>query len=381
MSALRNKIAEPLLRHGLLTRDGEAWKKSRSIIMPIFAKTQIVDLYSLEIHLQSMIKLLPSNGSTVDLMPLFKRLFIDKGTEFILGQSISSLNAERAHPDIESFMALYDNVLRGMGARLRLGHFRFIRGFDRQWKNDCKKIHITVEGFVNKAAESRTKSVHRSTLVDKLLEVTQDRAQITTMLVNVFLAGRDQTGIAISHVFFLLARHPRVWTKLRHEVLAVEPPFTYERIKSCNYLQCVLLEAFRLESPVGRVIRHCVSPCILPHGGGKDGKAPTLVQPGTQVEVDFSAMHHDPFIWGKDSNDFLPERWQGRKIDWEYIPFLAAPRYCPAKDMVMIQCAYVLFRMVQEFTTLENRDETWELVEDLRNVKQSRRGALVALFN
>ena len=46
----------------------------------------------------------------------------------------------------------------------------------------------------------------------------------------------------------------------------------------------------------------------------------------------------------------------------------------------MIECGYVLFRMVEQFEVLENRDEVWELVEDLRNVKQSRRGVLIALI-
>ena len=89
-------------------------------------------------------------------------------------------------------------------------------------------------------------------------------------------------------------------------------------------------------------------------------------------------MHHDPAIWGADSGDFVLERRKGPKTVWEYIPFLAARRYCPAKEMAMIQCAYVLFRMAEQFEVLEDRDEVWELVEDSRNVEQSRRGVLVA---
>lgn len=90
-------------------------------------------------------------------------------------------------------------------------------------------------------------------------------------------------------------------------------------------------------------------------------------------------MHHDPSIWGDNSEFFVPERWEGLKLGWEYIPFLGGGRVCPAKEMVLMQCAYVLVRMVQEFETLENRDEELRFVEDMRNVKQSRNGVLVGM--
>ena len=74
MSPLRNAIAEPFLGKGLLTRDGATWQHSRGIVMPIFATSQIADLESLEVHFQKMLLLIPRDGSTVDLMPLLKKL-------------------------------------------------------------------------------------------------------------------------------------------------------------------------------------------------------------------------------------------------------------------------------------------------------------------
>ena len=110
------------------------------------------------VHLTKMTQSIPTDGSQVDLMLLFKRpvisfsrlysneeiglrsknrlfpfdsiKFIDKGTESILGESIKSLDVGNAHRDVEAFLALYDDALRVMGTRLRLGHFRFIRMFD-----------------------------------------------------------------------------------------------------------------------------------------------------------------------------------------------------------------------------------------------------------
>ncbi|MCJ1389286.1 hypothetical protein MMC18_002142 [Xylographa bjoerkii] len=348
--------------------------------------TQIADLNLLEVYLKRMMKLVPRDGRTVDLMPLFKRLFIDKGTSFIFGQSVNTFCPADAHPDVEAFLTLFEDALRGMGARLRLSHLRILRGRDQKWKKSCKEFHLTVDRFVDQAVERQSQSSetrngkHTYVLVDRLLQASQDRDEIRTTLINVFLAGRDQIGITISHIFFILARHSRVWNKLRDEALALTQPVTYELLKSFKYLQYILfILAIRLHSPVGRSIRHCISDCILPNGRGPDGKAPVLVRRGMQIEMDFSAMHHDPSIGGENSEEFIPERWEGLKPGWEYIPFLGGGRVCPAKEMALTQCGYVLVPMMQEFQTSEKRDDEWEFVEDLRNAKQIRNGVLVAM--
>lgn len=74
MSPLRNEIAEPLLGRGLLTRDGDTWQRSRSLAMQVFSKSQVANLDALEVHLQKMLALLPTDGKTVDLQPLFQKL-------------------------------------------------------------------------------------------------------------------------------------------------------------------------------------------------------------------------------------------------------------------------------------------------------------------
>lgn len=74
MSPLRNKIAEPLLGKGLLTRDGKAWQHARNLATSVLSKDQAADLPSLEKHINKSLELIPRDGATVDLQPLFKCL-------------------------------------------------------------------------------------------------------------------------------------------------------------------------------------------------------------------------------------------------------------------------------------------------------------------
>ena len=135
--------------------------------------------------------------------------------------------------------------------------------------------------------------------------------------------------------------------------------------------------ALRLVLPASRSLRTCLRTTILPSGGGTSGTLPILVQPGTQVDTNFRAMHLDPSIWGPDAGSFRPERWEGLKPLWEYIPFMGGRRMCPAQQMVLTQTAYVVVRILQEFQSLENRDSQREYVEAFTFTMESKNGVQV----
>lgn len=59
---------------GVLSTDGAAWKHSRAIIRPTFARKEIADIDSLKLHTDRMMALISGNEETTDLQPLLKRL-------------------------------------------------------------------------------------------------------------------------------------------------------------------------------------------------------------------------------------------------------------------------------------------------------------------
>jgi cytochrome P450 len=74
VAPMRNGSILKLLGSGVFTRDGEAWKRARAIIRPTFNRAEIADLENFETHVARLLALIPRDGSTVDLQPLFKRL-------------------------------------------------------------------------------------------------------------------------------------------------------------------------------------------------------------------------------------------------------------------------------------------------------------------
>jgi len=106
------------------------------------------------------------------------------------------------------------------------------------------------------------------------------------------------------------------------------------------------------------------------------------VRKGTHVELNFGVMHRDKDLWGENADDFRPERWDSINAtsNQPYMPFFNGPRTCPAKQMLLVQYVYLLVRFVQEFESMDNRDDVLEFVEEHRFTKMSRNGVKVAFF-
>ena len=133
-------------------------------------------------------------------------------------------------------------------------------------------------------------------------------------------------------------------------------------------------------SPSGRNTRMCIQDCVLPYGGGPGGKAPILVEKGTEVNMVFRASQRDKEFWGEDADDFRPERWDDPKLRpmWEYIPFSGGGRVCPAQQMVLIESGYIIIKFMEAFRHMENRDPEPLFVEEHKTSMQSRNGVKVA---
>lgn len=141
--------------------------------------------------------------------------------------------------------------MHGIGLRLMYGKFRFLRGREASWKEACREVHRVVDGWIDDAlAEGKTRGppdgspTQQVILVNELAKQNpEDRVELRSQLINIFFPARDTTAIGVSDVFFNLARHPRVWDKLREEVLHISEPLTYELLQSLKYLRCVLNES------------------------------------------------------------------------------------------------------------------------------------------
>jgi cytochrome P450 len=93
------------------------------------------------------------------------------------------------------------------------------------------------------------KSEKSFTFLHALAAYTRDPKVIRDQIIAVLLAGRDTTAATLSWCFHELRRQPKIYAKLRQEVLSVvgsERAPTYEDLKNMKYLTNTLNETLRL---------------------------------------------------------------------------------------------------------------------------------------
>ncbi len=246
----RTKAFIPFLGRGIFTTDGAAWQHSREMLRPNFTRSQVADLATFEIHVDELIKNLPRNGATVDLQELFFQLTMDSATEFLFGESTNCLGNTTASDSNMKFAASWNRGQEAIAEGSRSGILGRLLANRVQFKTDTQFVHEFVDKFVRKGLEFRKNmdvekdGEERYIFLYELVKQTCDPVQIRSELLNILLAGRDTTASLMSDVWFILARRPDIWQKLRTEVDALdgEPP-TFQQIKDMKYLRAVLNES------------------------------------------------------------------------------------------------------------------------------------------
>ncbi|ORY13521.1 cytochrome P450 [Clohesyomyces aquaticus] len=387
----REKAQSPLTGVGLITSDEPIWSRMRPLIKPTFTRTQIADRELFDVHVERFLNLLPKDGSTVNLRPLFERLILDASSEFIFGESFDSLLGD-SKIDASRFIECFNYAQTGIGKRIVFRKMSFLIRDQKFW-DSCKLVHDYTRRHVERALQQEKERVgtrkieaddvdskKKYILVHELAKETNDTDVLCSQLLNVFFAGRDTPGVALTNTFFALARHPRVWAKIRQEVQGLAPEdLSFEKLKSLRYVQHSINEALRLYPPVASNSRVCLRDTVLPTGGGPGGSAPVYVSQGDTTTINFYTINRRTDIYGSDAEEFRPERWQTLRTTWEFLPFGGGPRHCPAQQLALFWISYVLVRMALKIKELRNRDEVEGFVEDLKLNMESKNGAKVGL--
>ncbi|EAS35749.1 cytochrome P450 alkane hydroxylase [Coccidioides immitis RS] len=358
------------LGDSIFATDGELWSKSRQLIRPMFSRDRIVDTEIFEKHIHKLIPLLGGGANqdgskVVDVGPLFFRFTLDAATDYLLGQSVDSLDNPKT-----TFAESFQYVLHRQSVIFRSGPLSPLLS-RKLFHENLKKMDDFMQPFIEQVRaltpeELDHKLSKKDTFLHALARFTRDPTVLRDQLVAILLAGRDTTAATLSFCIFELSRHPAVVQRLRNEIETVcgnRKP-TYSELKEMKYLNAVLNETMRLYPVVPFNVRHALVDTTLPRGGGSDGQSTIGVPADTRIVYSTMAMQRrrdlypPPPVPGEktlqpyfDPLLFHPERWLSgwQPKPWHFIPFNGGPRICLGQQFATIEMGYTVTRILQHY--------------------------------
>ena len=138
-------------------------------------------------------------------------------------------------------------------------------------------------------------------------DIVDENVIVGYMLINM-LAGADTTAITLRAIFYYLLRSPTAYKKCVAELdeAKLVEPIAYRETEKLPYFNAVVKEAMRLHPGIGVLLER-----VVPEGGLKLADGSTIPT-GTIVGLNPWVIGRDPELYGKDAEDFVPERWLQR---------------------------------------------------------------------
>jgi cytochrome P450 len=333
---------ESLIGKGLITSEGEQWRRQRKMVQPVFDRQRWPKIVSM-LHREVAKQLEAWRRRRSEPLDLEHEM-----TLLTMNSICISLFGERALPRIEGLaragMAFADEVSAEVLAAFH--PLSFLRRKHAGQGPGTRNLRRIISELV---AEMRTASHGEDELVSLLLAARDEDGRPMTdeeLLDEVLLlitAGFETTAMALTWTFFLIAQDARVQKKLREEVrgtLGTRAP-TFEDLAGLPYVKAVIEESMRLYPPAWSFPRQAIEDDEI------DGYP---IPKGSIIAVCSYVMHRHPKYWDRP-DDFFPERWEDdkKRPRLTYFPFGAGMRQCSGNRLAMVQMPIVVAQVMQAF--------------------------------
>ncbi|MBX3193203.1 MAG: cytochrome P450, partial [Labilithrix sp.] len=356
-----------VLGEGLLTSEGDLWRRQRKLAQPAFHRARLAGFTS------------QMTRATRDMLDRWRREDLGASSSFCVHEEMMRLTFRIV--GLTLFSADVDGDAREVGRALDTA---------LRWANDYaeslvrippyiptpanlrfKRAMKTLDGIVyrliaDRRAQGSTNAGYGDDLLGMLMEAVDDGSdgagepgglapserggarmsdqQLRDEIITMVLAGHETTANLLSWTFSLLARHPEVEARVRDEarrVLGDRDP-VLEDVKSLEYTRLVLEEALRLYPPAWIFERQNIEPDVL---GGYP------VEAGSIIGVCPYVIHRHPAHWDDpeafDPDRFRPERAEKRPR-YTYLPFGGGARTCIGNHFAMMEAQIILAMIVRQ---------------------------------
>ncbi|MFZ2103189.1 MAG: cytochrome P450 [Oricola sp.] len=354
MARVRQLILRPILRDGLLTAEGDVWKRLRKAMAPVFTPRHIQGFAEMmKARTEAFLERFRDSDGTV-------RDVAHDMTELTYQVLSATLFSDDVAADGSDFAEDVDRLLSTMGqvdpldllqAPEWLPRLRRLRG-----RGVLAKFRKVVRDTMT-ARRAKVKADPGSVPEDFLTLLLNAEgpdgltaAEVEDNLITFIGAGHETTARALGWTLYLLANSPHELALIEEEiasVLADDPP-PVEWLDRMPKTRAAFEEALRLYPPAPTLNREAIESETFTF---KDGST-VPIDKGTTVLVMPWVLHRHRLYW--DNPDaFLPSRFWPENRDaidrFQYLPFGAGPRICIGATFALQEAVIALALLLNEF--------------------------------
>jgi cytochrome P450 len=325
---------------GLLTTDGDEWRKHRDVSKPVFHPRRIdacsTSMTEAAVELRDRLGARAAEQAAFDLVSESMRYSITALSRSLFGTDLSSAAAEVTpanHAGVELIMQRMNPAQRLLPRWVPTRHNLRL--------NAATSVFGRILDDVIDEHARRGPSAEGDLVAHHLGLVGQRQSTDTVLtareardgLITTFLAGHETTGTSLAWTLYVLSVNPIVRRRLEEEVDKVlgERPATVADLPALPYTRMVVQESLRLYPPIW----------IYPRDVIEDDEIGGYVLPaGSSIFISPYATHRHPGLWENpeafDPERFTEERSAGRPRH-AYFPFGFGQRQCIGKQIALMQ--------------------------------------------
>ncbi|HVH47194.1 MAG TPA: cytochrome P450 [Labilithrix sp.] len=328
------QVARPTFGNGLVTAEGEAWRRQQRLLRPFVT---------------------PRAASGYDA--LIARAMDRKRASWRTA-SIVDLHDEMVDVSLE----VVCNGLFGVDAGEVQPLIRRAAAAVQQWHSDCQALCLPYPHYLPTPANIRYRSETRAldravyalirrvrsgggkghALLGAMLDVRDEDGtpirdeEIRDQVVTLFLAGHDTTASSLAFALYELSYRPDLQARIALE--------TRDGEQKSECLEHVIKETLRLYPAVHLVARTAL--CDVELGR-------YLVRRGDEVVLPLYVMQRSPKLFRRP-DEFEPERWAeggGKAVcpRYAHLPFSTGERVCVGQAIAMTELRSIIATLLKDF--------------------------------
>lgn len=332
-----------LVGNGLLTSEGEFWRRQRRLAQPAFHRERINAYSKVMVAYAEEMTATWREGETRDIHQDMTHLTMQIVTRTLF-------NTDVTH-DAEHISEALQVIVEPFSSQATLKWImdnRLPTRTNRRFHEAVRQIDDFIYRIIN---QRRASGEDHGDLLSMLLQAQDEDGsqmsdqQLRDETMTLFLAGYETTSLALAWAWYLLAQHPeteqKLWQEL-DEVLGGRAPEMTD-MPRLRYTEMIAKETMRLYPPAYIVGREAIKDCEI---GGYHVRA------GTQLFMPTWVVHRDARFFDSPA-EFKPERWTPEFISqlprYAYFPFGGGPRGCIGNQFAMMEFILLLATIAQKF--------------------------------